>query len=129
MRVADDVVLVVDDNPDSRKRMKSILENSLGISTVLASTGKEALQRVQDLRPRLVLLDVRLPKVDGLEVIRRLKMNLSTRRIPVIAIGGSESRNLLRRAMTAGYDDVLSPPFEADELERKVRDFLRVVHR
>jgi len=78
-------ILVVDDIPLNRKLQKTYLE-SVGYQVILANDGIEALQRIDEERPDLILLDVMMPKMNGFQVCRRLKSLESTRFIPIIMV-------------------------------------------
>src|SRR5581483_11236264 len=86
------LVLVVDDDRAMVEFLCSLIDNEFGVRTATATDGAEALQRIQALRPSVVLLDLFLPEVDGFEVCRRLRNSPETRTIPVIAITGLPER-------------------------------------
>jgi CheY-like chemotaxis protein len=85
-------ILVVDDNPHLQVAFKKVLTSS-GYGVKLASDGEEALRLAHETRPDVIVLDMMLPKVSGLDVLRALKRDRSTERIPVIALSGLPMSN------------------------------------
>lgn len=120
--MAKQVVLVVDDDADTLELMQILVEDIVGASAALASDGKQALQLFEELNPALVILDIKLPLVDGLEVVRQLRAGPAIRHVPIIAL--TASRKSCQEAMKAGCDDFLEKPFELDYLLEKVRNHL-----
>lgn len=114
-------VLIVEDEPDNQEIVRAVVEDMVGCRAVLASDGLEALDRVSEEAPSLVLLDLMLPKLDGYEVARRLKGDPLTTSIPIIAITALARPRDRARAIDAGCDDYLDKPFDLDLLERKIR--------
>lgn len=114
-------VLIVEDEPDNQEIVRAVVEDMVGCRAVLASDGLEALDRVSEEAPSLVLLDLMLPKLDGYEVARRLKGDPLTASIPIIAITALARPKDRARAIDAGCDDYLDKPFDLDLLERKIR--------
>jgi len=114
-------VLIVEDEPDNQEIVRAVVEDMVGCRAVLASDGLEALDRVSEEAPSLVLLDLMLPKLDGYEVARRLKGDPLTTSIPIIAITALARPKDRARAIDAGCDDYLDKPFDLDLLERKIR--------
>ena len=116
-------VLVVDDDVDICSLLTAILESELGISTVQAFSGEEALNKVRESKPSLVLLDMRMPGgIGGLETIKRLKSDRTTRSIPVIGMSAAvpEAMGLL-----AGCDDFIPKPFDIGYFTRRVQQHLQ----
>ncbi len=114
-------VLVVEDHPDSLEFLRMLFEGE-GVQVVSAHDGKDALSKVQAIVPSLVITDVRLPEVGGLELIRQIKANTATRGIPVIALSASPS--LGASAFEAGASAFLEKPFDIDHLLQKAAAFL-----
>jgi len=105
-------ILVIDDEVDLRKAVKAIL-NAEGFDVIECRDGREAMEVIPDLRPDLILLDVMLPFVSGLDVLKFIRSRWTVDEVPVILMTGI-SPNLLR--MTPAWNGVLHKPFGFDEL-------------
>ena len=115
-------VLVVDDDAAVREVLRSLLESEFGIRALLAADGQEALARLGDEQPVLILTDVRMPNLDGTGFVRALRSCPATRRIPVLVVAATPApRN---EAMLAGADDYLDKPFDVDRMVAKIRHYL-----
>ncbi len=114
-------VLIVEDEPDNQEIVRAVVEDMVGCSAMLAADGVEALDRVSEELPSLVLLDLMLPKMDGYEVARRLKGDPRSSHIPIIAITALARPADRTRALEAGCNDYVDKPFDLDALEAKVR--------
>ena len=118
-------VLVVDDAEANREFLARVLGRD-GHMVDYACDGGEAVDAVTRAHPDLVLMDVRMPHVDGFEACRALKQNNATRLVPVVlvtALNGSDDRI---RGIDAGADDFLSKPFNVPELTARVRSLIRL---
>jgi len=119
------VVLLVDDSAFNRE----LLIATLGcpeIEIVEASDGAMALERVEREPPDLILLDVRLPKIDGFETCRRLKQNPRSSPIPVIFMTGLSETNEKVRGLELGAVDYITKPFAMEELLARIRVHLQI---
>ena len=118
-------ILVVDDNQITARLLQQVLacENHL-VST--ANDGLEALERIADSQPDLVLLDLELPGLSGYEVCRRLKQDPATRWIPIIIITGQPAADAKLQSWELGADDFLTKPFQCIEVVSRCRALLRV---
>ncbi|MGE5619428.1 MAG: response regulator [Sphingomonadaceae bacterium] len=114
-------ILIVEDEPDNQEIVRAVVEDMVGCRAVLASDGVEALSKVSDELPCLVLLDLMLPKMDGYEVARRLKRDPRSRDIPIIAITALARPADRSKALDSGCDDYVDKPFDLDALEMKIR--------
>ncbi len=119
----DEVVLLVEDEPAIREVIQLVLEELLGVSVVVAEDGLEALGKVAAVRPSLVVTDVQMPRLSGVELIRLLRRRADCEAIPVVAI--SASRTCLADARQAGADDAVVKPFDLDYLMERVAKHLR----
>jgi signal transduction histidine kinase len=117
-------ILVADDAPDSVQLLEDLL-TAEGYEVVTAFDGAQALARAVEERPNLVLLDVMMPKLDGFEVCRQLKMASALRFTPVVLITILQDLEYKIRGLEAGADEFLSKPFNRLELLTRVRALLR----
>src|SRR5919199_5406890 len=118
-------ILVVDDMPENVEIARMRLE-SQGYEVVSAADGEEALVRVHAELPDLVLLDIMMPKLDGIEVLRRLKADASLPFIPVILLTAKADAKDVAAGLDAGGDDYLTKPFDHAALIARVRSMLRI---
>ncbi len=119
------LILIADDDPNVVEVLSLLLERE-GYKTVPAYDGEEALAMVRELRPDLVLLDVRMPGMDGYEVCRRIKEDPSTAVIPVVMVTMVRGLRNKLTGVEAGADDYLNKPVNEVELAARVRSLLRV---
>ena len=118
-------ILVVDDNPTNLEVLRVRL-NSQGYEVVTAVDGEDALVRARELDPDLVLLDVMMPKLDGISVLKELKRDATLRFIPVILVTAKADTRDIVNGLEAGGDDYLTKPFEQAALVARVRSLLRI---
>jgi diguanylate cyclase (GGDEF)-like protein len=119
-------VLVVDDEKQNRELLTELLKDDCKI--ILAKNGMQALERAQELQPDLILLDVLMPEMDGLEVIQRLKADDLTRHIPVIFVSALDSPDDEERGLDLGAVDYITKPFHPSIVRKRVRNHLQSVH-
>jgi class 3 adenylate cyclase len=118
-------ILVVDDIADNVEILRMRL-TSLGYEVVVAEDGEQALARVREMLPDLILLDIMMPKIDGLEVVRRLKADARLPFIPVILVTAKASPKDVVAGLDAGGDDYLTKPIDHGALVARVRAMLRI---
>jgi adenylate cyclase len=118
-------VLIVDDNENNRAILAARL-GAQGYSTTEASDGAEALEAVRGDAPDLVLLDVTMPRMDGLEACRRLKSDASLGFIPIILVTARADSKDVVAGLEAGADEYLTKPVDQSALVARVRSMLRV---
>ena len=118
-------VVIVDDMPKNLQLLSSVLRNS-GYRVSPASSGEQVLERLQNIKADLVLLDLKMPDMDGLEVCRRLKENPITAEIPVIFLTASGELDHLLSAFELGALDYIMKPFYAPELLARVKTQLEL---
>lgn len=114
------LVMVVDDQEPNVRAVGSLLARE-GFDVAPCLGGAEAIDRLADLRPDLVLLDMRMPGMDGFDVLARLQADEATRTIPVILLTADHERESLVRAFSAGAVDYITKPFVPEELLARVR--------
>lgn len=112
--------LVVDDSKSERFNMAAILRE-IGVEVIEASDGEEALRLMHSESPHLVLLDILMPGMDGLEVLRDKQKNSAIRSIPTIVVTGNNDPGFAERAFQLGATDWLNKPFEPDVVCARVR--------
>ena len=120
-------VLVVDDDAPIRKGLARILRTE-GYRTVEAKDGREALNLVSTESPDLVLLDLMMPEISGLEVCHQLKENEETRLIPIVMITALHDQEQKINAIDVGADDFLNKPINIPELRARAKSLLRMKH-
>ena len=119
-------VLVVDDMLANVRLLEAKLTAEyFEVST--ATNGVEALEAMANQRPDIVLLDIMMPGIDGLEVCRRIKANPATQHVPVILVTALDQPEDRVRGLEAGADDYLVKPFEPKELLLRINAILRRV--
>lgn len=109
--------------------MRELLQETLsgeGYELLTATDGKDALKQVLGLRPDLILLDIRMPKLDGVTLCKALRVYKETHSIPIIMLTALSSRDRLEECMAAGADDFVGKPFDVVELRMRVRAMLKL---
>ena len=118
-------ILIVDDHEDNIEVLKVRLE-SWGYETASAYSGREALQLVTERPPDLILLDVMMPEMSGIEVARHIKGNVALPFIPIIMQTALDSTGDKVEGLEAGADDYITKPIDFAELKARVRSMLRI---
>src|SRR6266498_1317145 len=116
-----ELILLIEDEPQMRRFLRITIE-SHGYRLVEAASGQEGLMQATTRNPDIILLDLGLPDIDGLEVTKRLR---EWTQIPIIVISAREQEQDKVRALDAGADDYLTKPFNAGELLARIRVALR----
>jgi len=115
-------ILVVEDRADLAELIQLQLQR-IGLMSLVATTGLTALRKVQEEKPDLILLDLILPDISGLKVGVRLKAEVSTRSIPILAVTGMSPG--WEECLENGFDGYLVKPFSLHELKREIEKLLR----
>ena len=116
-------VLVVDDDADNRRVLSLVLERG-GAEVMAAGDGAEALHKLGDFRPDLVVLDLAMPEVDGWEMVRRIKATPGLSSIPIVVLTAHTLLGEEERARTAGCDDYITKPCRPAEIRQRLRPWL-----
>jgi two-component system cell cycle response regulator len=116
-------VLIVDDEPLNVKLLASILSAD-GYENISAFNGEQALEKVNEACPDIILLDIMMPGIDGFEVTRRLKGSFETKDIPIILITASDNADYKALGYEAGADEFLNKPIKAPELKSRVKSLI-----
>ena len=118
-------ILIVDDHEDNIELLRARLD-SWGFATDSAADGEQALQCIQQSPPDLILLDVMMPKIDGIEVARRVKGDRSLPFIPIIMQTALDATENKVEGLEAGADDYITKPIDFAELKARVNSMLRI---
>lgn len=127
LSVSADKVLVVDDKLSNRLVLEKMIA-SMGMEVILASDGIEAIEKFKAHLPGLVLMDIVMPRMDGINATRELKTIAGNVFIPVIMVSGLEDEGIVRNAIEAGGDDFIRRPFSFEILRAKVTAMQRISH-
>jgi two-component system, cell cycle response regulator DivK len=119
--MANELILVVEDNDKNRKLVRDVLTFK-GYEIIEAETGEEGVRLAQERHPSLILMDIRLPGIDGIEALRQLRAEEATREIPIMAMTASVMTADRQKITDAGFDAFQSKPL-------KVSDFVAAVER
>ena len=118
-------ILIVEDDDASLYLAKRVAEH-MGHTVLSASDGVQALATARSERLDLLLLDLRMPGISGLQVVRELRADPSLRTLPVIAVSADASTDDREAAMSAGCDDFVAKPYQPEELRAAIRRRLRM---
>jgi CheY-like chemotaxis protein len=120
------VILVAEDHPDSRDALRTLLE-ALGHHVVIAVDGREAVQRARETHPALILMDVMMPGMDGLEATRELRQDPELSEVPIIALTALEGAR--DRVLAAGCTDYFAKPIDLPAFIKKLDEWVAVGRR
>jgi two-component system sensor histidine kinase/response regulator len=119
-------ILVVDDNPTNNEIVQEILKDDYDLK--IATTGEEALKVASDFRPDLVLLDIKLPGMNGYDVCRQLRASSNLMYTKIIMVSAKKMTSERLDGYKAGSDDYITKPFDEDEFRAKINVYLRLKH-
>ncbi|HIE25849.1 TPA: response regulator [Candidatus Poribacteria bacterium] len=117
-------ILLVDDEPNFVKTVEFFLKAN-GYQVIVATDGQEALQKVEMFKPDLILLDIMMPKMDGLEVCQKLKSSENTLSIPVLMVTAKSQREDVTKAAQSGANSYIVKPFNLVDLVNKIHSMLK----
>jgi len=118
-------ILLVEDNPnDAELTLRALRKSDIGARLVIARDGAEALEYLLSTRPKpkVVFLDLKLPKIDGIEVLRRVRADERTRSIPVVVLTSSQEERDISECYKLGVNSYVVKPVEFDRFYRAVGD-------
>ncbi|HEY6121243.1 MAG TPA: response regulator [Pyrinomonadaceae bacterium] len=115
--------LVVEDFEDSRFMMRRLLEMA-GYSVVEASDGEQAVEMAVQKQPALILMDLSLPKLDGLAATRKIRQHKSLGKVPIVAVSAHDAPESRVEALEAGCDEYVTKPIDFDHLNALLKRFL-----
>jgi two-component system cell cycle response regulator DivK len=116
-------ILIVEDEPKNLKLFRDLLQR-FGFETVEATDDEQGVELARTKKPDLILMDIMMPKMDGLEATRLLKADDTTKRIPIIALTSYAMKGDRERTIEAGCDGYIAKPVDIQELLKAVEHFL-----
>jgi CheY-like chemotaxis protein len=123
--MASSTILIADDNPTNVELLEAYL-GDMGCQIVVAVDGRDALDKIAQCHPDLILLDIMMPKLSGFEVCERIKRDPATQDIMVLMVTALNELGDIERAVLAGCDDFLSKPVNKLELLKRVENMLKL---
>ena len=121
--MAGELILVVEDNDKNRKLVRDVLTYK-GYEVIEAETGEEGVRLAKARQPRLILMDIQLPGIDGIEALRQIRADEATRGTPIIAVTASALDRDRQKIMAAGFDGYQAKPINVREFTEAVRRML-----
>jgi two-component system cell cycle response regulator DivK len=121
--MASELILIVEDNEKNRKLVRDVLQFK-GYRTEESETAEEGIRLAQESRPALILMDIQLPGMNGIEALGHLRADPRTRDIPVIAVTASAMTHDRQKIMAAGFDAYQAKPINVREFTEAVRRML-----
>ena len=121
--MAGELILITEDHEKNRKLMREVLQVT-GYRTLETETAEEGIRLAREARPALILMDLQLPGMDGIEALATLRADPATRPIPVIAVTASAMTHSQAQILAAGFDGYQTKPISVKEFLRLVREVL-----
>jgi DNA-binding response OmpR family regulator len=122
------LVLVVEDFEDAREMYAQFFRFA-GYRVLTAATGLEAMEIIKTERPDVIVMDISLPHMSGMDVTRAIRGDPATRDIPVLALSAHAGESHTREALEAGVDEYIPKPCPPEELEKRIRALLQKKHK
>jgi two-component system cell cycle response regulator DivK len=122
----DDLILIVEDNSKNRNLVRDVLRYH-GFRTIEADTGTQGITLALERRPRLVLLDIQLPDIDGVSVLRRLRQPPAAFTGAILALTAYAMKDDSDRFLRLGFDGYISKPIDIRDFPQQVRHYSRIV--
>ena len=116
-------ILIIEDNPKNMKLVRDILRYG-GHQTLEAATGREGVRLAEEHRPDLVLLDIQLPDIDGINVLREIRKNATLDAVPVLAVSASVMPADQHKIIASGFDAYVTKPINLNQFQDTVKRFL-----
>ncbi len=117
-------ILVVDDSKTALMMEREILERRTTYQCVTASDGEEAVEKAQQERPDLVLMDVVMPRMNGFEACKRMRQQASTREIPIVLVTTRGEESYMEAGFQSGCNDYITKPVDGAELVALLQSYL-----
>ena len=118
-------ILIVEDEPKNMKLLRDLLQR-FGYEILEASDGEEGVKSAGEKIPNLILMDIMMPKMDGLEATRIIKANTQTKQIPIIALTSYAMKGDRERTIEAGCDGYIAKPIDIQEVLKTIEHFLNI---
>ena len=122
--MSDKNVMVVEDNEKNRKLMRVVLK-AKGYNVIEATTGEEALNLLNNQKPDIILMDIQLPGIDGLTLIKQIKASVVTKDIPIIAVTAYAMKGDEQKILDTGCNAYVSKPINTQELPLIVEKYIK----
>jgi two-component system, cell cycle response regulator DivK len=117
-------ILIVEDNDKNMKLVRDILQHA-GHATLEAATGREGLRLAVDAQPDLVLMDIQLPDIDGIAVLREIRRHAALDAVPVLAVSASVMPDEQQKIVSSGFDAFITKPIQLQQFRETVQRMLR----
>ena len=116
-------ILIVEDNEKNMKLVRDILRHN-GHATIEATTGGEGVRLASDKKPDLILMDIQLPDIDGIEALRRIREHAALDATPVVAVSASVMPDDQQKIVSSGFDAFITKPINLKQFQDTVQQFL-----
>jgi len=124
--MTDKNVMVVEDNEKNRKLMRVVLK-SKGYNVIEAATGEEAINTLKKHKPDIILMDIQLPGIDGITLVKQIKADANTNDIPIIAVTAYAMKGDEQKILSSGCNGYISKPIDTRELPNIIEQYLRKI--